>query len=53
MELESLGANVTLATCDVSDRVELKGLLGSVSEEYPLRVVVHAAGVLDDGVIGL
>ena len=52
VELESLGANVTLATCDVSDRVELKGLLGSVSEEYPLRVVVHAAGVLDDGVIG-
>ena len=33
-------------------RAELEGLLGSISVEYPLCGVVHAAGVLDDGVIG-
>ena len=51
-ELESLGAVVTLAACDVSNREELAGLLDSVSPEHPLSGVVHAAGVLDDGVIG-
>jgi polyketide synthase 12 len=51
-ELESLGASVTIAACDASDREQLAGLLESVPEEYPLRGVVHAAGVIDDGVIG-
>ena len=51
-ELESLGADVTLAACDVSERVELAGLLGMVAREHPLSAVVHAAGVIDDGVIG-
>ena len=35
----------------MSDRGELEGLLGLVPEELPLSAVVHAAGVLDDGVI--
>lgn len=51
-ELSALGASVTLAACDVSDRGELERLLASVSPEHPLRGVVHAAGVLDDGVLG-
>ncbi len=50
-ELTGLGAQVRIAACDVSDRAELKALIGSVPEEFPLRGVVHAAGVLDDGVI--
>jgi polyketide synthase 12 len=50
-ELQELGAEVTIATCDVSDREQLRTLLGSVAPEHPLGVVVHAAGALDDGVI--
>jgi acyl carrier protein len=37
--------------CDVADRGELEALVGSVPKEFPLRGVVHAAGILDDGVI--
>ena len=51
-ELVGLGAQVVLAACDVSDRGELQRLLEQVPEEFPLGMVVHAAGVLDDGVIG-
>ncbi len=51
-ELESLGARVTIVACDVSDRGDLVRLLDSIPEKYPLRGVVHAAGVIDDGVIG-
>jgi acyl transferase domain-containing protein/acyl carrier protein len=52
VELESLGANVRVAACDVADREQLEVLLGSIPQEHPLGGVVHAAGVLDDGVIG-
>jgi acyl transferase domain-containing protein/NADPH:quinone reductase-like Zn-dependent oxidoreductase/acyl carrier protein len=51
-ELTELGANVRIVRCDVADREQLEALIASISEECPLRVVVHAAGVLDDGVIG-
>ncbi len=50
-ELRELGCEVEVAACDVADREQLAAVLGSISEEHPLRVVVHAAGVLDDGVI--
>ena len=46
-ELTELGATVTVAACDVADR----GARGRrCSSEHPLTAVVHAAGVLDDGV---
>ncbi len=51
-DLESQGATVTIAACDVSQREPLKALLETIPAEHPLRGVVHAAGVLDDGVIG-
>jgi pimaricinolide synthase PimS1 len=50
-ELESLGATVGIAACDVCERADLARLLDSVATEHPLCGVVHAAGVLDDGVI--
>ncbi|CAM3574757.1 type I polyketide synthase [Kibdelosporangium persicum] len=50
-ELSSLGATVTVAACDVSDRAALAELLAGIPAEHPLRAVVHAAGVLDDGVL--
>jgi acyl transferase domain-containing protein/NADP-dependent 3-hydroxy acid dehydrogenase YdfG len=51
-ELVALGAQVTVAPCDVSDREQLQSLLLETTCEHPLSAVVHAAGVLDDGVIG-
>jgi acyl transferase domain-containing protein/acyl carrier protein len=50
-ELETLGAHVEIVACDVADREQLQSLLASISQEHPLKAVIHAAGVLDDGVI--
>jgi len=50
-ELERAGARVTVAACDVADREQLARLLDSISERHPLGAVIHAAGVLDDGLV--
>ncbi|WP_446684959.1 type I polyketide synthase [Kibdelosporangium persicum] len=50
-ELTGLGANVTVTACDVSDRDAVRRVLADVPGEHPLTAVVHAAGVLDDGVL--
>jgi len=43
---------VSLVACDVSERRALEELLSSIPREYPLTAVVHAAGTLDDGLLG-
>ncbi|MGW7693711.1 type I polyketide synthase [Streptomyces asiaticus] len=50
-ELEGLGAEVTVAACDAADRDALVEVVAGIPERFPLRGVVHAAGVLDDGVL--
>jgi polyketide synthase 7 len=50
-ELSALGANAQIVACDVSDRGQLERLIQGIPDELPLRIVVHAAGVLDDGTI--
>ncbi|MFD0270371.1 type I polyketide synthase [Streptomyces sp. NPDC127106] len=50
-ELTALGAQVTLAACDVSDRDALAALLAAVPAGRPLTSVFHAAAAVDDGVI--
>ena len=51
-DLLGLGARVTIAACDVGDREQLRTLVESVPQDLPLRMVVHTAGTLDDGLIG-
>jgi len=50
--LERRGVKVLARSCDVTDRTALAGLLDEVSRRMPpLRGVVHAAMVIDDGLI--
>ncbi|ANP49915.1 polyketide synthase [Streptomyces griseochromogenes] len=51
-ELAGLGAWVRVVVCDVADRDALAGLLGQIPADCPLGSVFHAAGIIDDGVIG-
>jgi acyl transferase domain-containing protein len=50
-ELAGFGASVAFAACDAADRDALAAVLGTVPAAHPLTVVVHAGGVLDDGVV--
>ncbi|MBE1502215.1 acyl transferase domain-containing protein/D-arabinose 1-dehydrogenase-like Zn-dependent alcohol dehydrogenase [Amycolatopsis lexingtonensis] len=50
-DLRELGANVRIVAGDAADRRELASVLAAIPAERPLTGVVHAAGVLDDGVV--
>ncbi|MBP8539836.1 type I polyketide synthase, partial [Streptomyces sp. MK37H] len=51
--LRELGAEtVDVAACDAANRRALASTLAAVPAERPLKAVIHAAGALDDGLIG-
>jgi NAD(P)-dependent dehydrogenase (short-subunit alcohol dehydrogenase family) len=50
-ELTEAGATVFVVACDVADADAAALMLKAVPAEHPLRGIVHAAGVLDDGVV--
>jgi NAD(P)-dependent dehydrogenase (short-subunit alcohol dehydrogenase family)/acyl carrier protein len=50
-ELVGMGAEVTIAACDVADRDQLAALIDSLPKERSLRMVVHGAGVTGHGTI--
>ncbi|TDV47974.1 type I polyketide synthase [Actinophytocola oryzae] len=49
--LRDLGVEVTVAACDAGDPGAVADLVADLPAAHPLTAVVHAAGVLDDGVI--
>ncbi|KAK0391532.1 hypothetical protein NLU13_1032 [Sarocladium strictum] len=49
--LVSLGAKVAVVACDVANYADVQRLLAGFDPRRPLRGVVHAAGVVDSGVL--
>ncbi|MEU1671053.1 type I polyketide synthase [Streptomyces roseifaciens] len=43
-ELTALGAEVTIAACDIADRDAVARLLAGIEDRHPLTAVLHAAG---------
>ncbi|MGW4741984.1 type I polyketide synthase, partial [Nocardia xishanensis] len=48
-ELTAAGAAVDVVACDVSDGDAVRALVSGIDPEHPLTGVVHAAGIIDDG----
>ncbi|WP_194923336.1 type I polyketide synthase [Catenulispora pinisilvae] len=50
-DLAQSGADTRVVSCDAAEYDALAALAGTIPADRPLSVVVHAAGVLDDGVL--
>jgi acyl transferase domain-containing protein/NADPH:quinone reductase-like Zn-dependent oxidoreductase/acyl carrier protein len=50
-QLTGAGAEVSVVACDVGDRDAVADVIAALPNQYPLKGVFHAAGVIDDGLI--
>ncbi len=50
-ELRRRGVSVTALACDVADEARLTALIAEATAARPLKGVVHAAAVFDDGIL--
>ncbi|MFI5780689.1 SDR family NAD(P)-dependent oxidoreductase [Nocardia sp. NPDC051570] len=50
-ELTGQGADVEVVACDIADRDQAAVLIAELRPDQRLRAIVHAAGVLDDGMV--
>ncbi|WP_082129469.1 type I polyketide synthase [Mycobacterium haemophilum] len=50
-QLHESGAQVSVEACDVADRDSVAAMLARIPTTYPLRGIIYAAGILDDGLI--
>ena len=51
-QLQAEGCTVRILSADVAKEADVEGVLGLIADSgLPLRGVIHAAGVLDDGLI--
>jgi acyl transferase domain-containing protein/acyl carrier protein len=50
-ELEQLGAIIHVSQTDITDAEQVQELIATASAHSPLTGIVHAAGMLDDGVL--
>ncbi len=49
--LTAQGVSVTVAQADVTDSAQVEQIVNQIDPAYPLRGIVHAAGVVDDGIL--
>jgi thioester reductase-like protein len=50
-QLSDFGVSVTVLSGDVADAECVRSIMAEFSEERPLRGIIHAAGVVDSGVL--
>ncbi|KAB5518053.1 polyketide synthase [Coniochaeta sp. 2T2.1] len=50
-ELSNLGARVTVVAADIAKPEDVSSIMAAFGPDRPLRGVVHAAGVIDSGVL--
>ncbi|MFN6462917.1 MAG: SDR family NAD(P)-dependent oxidoreductase [Nostoc sp. DedVER02] len=48
---ENAGVQVTVAQADITQLEQVQTVLNSIEPQFPLRGVIHAAGILDDGIL--
>lgn len=49
--MEEAGATVQVVKADIGKREDVERVVAASNEQVPLRGVIHAAGVLDDGIL--